>query len=89
MVGFLAVCTLVGAGLGLLFLFGTLAAGGAPQQAALAAIACALSIIPYVVYRLSEDARRERNDRARNDQLLAAIAELRKVSEQLLAQAKQ
>ena len=44
-----------GAAIGFLtLLFALLSGGSAPQQAALAAIACAMAVIPYVGWRASQ-----------------------------------
>jgi len=41
----------VGAFIGMLLMIGLFFVNGAPQEAAMAASACAFAIIPYVVYR--------------------------------------
>jgi hypothetical protein len=54
---------MIGVVIGALCLLVALFAGGAPQQAAWAATACAFAVIPYVGYRasqLDEDARDRR-----------------------------
>lgn len=53
----------IGAFLGLLCLIASFFVGGAPQQAALAAMACAFAVIPYVAFRVSQldDAARKRD----------------------------
>ncbi len=58
------VLVFVGAVIGSLFLLGSFFMGGAPQQAAMAGMACAFAIIPYVLFRvqataIEEDQRRE------------------------------
>jgi len=53
----------LGAVIGALFLaFGLFISSGAPQQAAMAAMACAFAIIPYIGWRVSQitDAENER-----------------------------
>jgi len=60
--------TLIGALLGgLVIVFTTLAAKGAPQEAAGYAMACALAVVPYVFTRaalqLTEASRKESTDR--------------------------
>lgn len=54
----------IGALVGALCLVGSFIVNGAPQQAALAGMACAFAIIPYVLFRvqaaaIAEDQRRE------------------------------
>lgn len=54
----------IGALAGALCLVGSFIVNGAPQQAALAGMACAFAIIPYVLFRvqaaaIAEDQRRE------------------------------
>lgn len=55
--------TKVGAGIGMVLLLATFGAKGAPQEAALAAMALAFTLIPYAVFRVlqitKEKARRE------------------------------
>ncbi|MDH0899688.1 hypothetical protein N5C12_10025 [Comamonas aquatica] len=58
------VLVFVGAIIGAICLFASFFVAGAPQQAALAATACAFAIIPYVLFRLqsaatAEDQRKE------------------------------
>lgn len=58
------VLVFIGAALGALCLLASFFMQGAPQQAALAATACAFAIIPYVLFRIqataqAEDQRRE------------------------------
>ncbi|MFC0677495.1 hypothetical protein ACFFGH_06480 [Lysobacter korlensis] len=58
--GFIAVCwalTVAGCMLGAFLVFSTLYANGAPQQAAAAALACAVTVIPYVFTRAIEGMR--------------------------------
>lgn len=43
----------IGAIIGALFLFVSFFMAGAPQQAAMAGIACAFAIIPYVLFRVA------------------------------------
>ena len=60
----MAVLVFIGAVIGALCLGASFFVGGAPQQAALAAMACAFAIIPYVLFRVSqlEDADRYRKE---------------------------
>lgn len=61
------IAVIFGAVLGALSLLSAFFAAGAPQQAALAAMACAFCVIPYVGFRasqLSDDAKRMREFRA-------------------------
>lgn len=53
------VLVFVGAVVGALCLIGSFFVGGAPQQAALAGMACAFAIIPYVLFRVSDSATAE------------------------------
>ena len=48
------VMVLIGSAIGALCLLGAFFVNGAPQQAALAAMACAFAVIPYVVFRVSQ-----------------------------------
>lgn len=48
------VVVMIGAVLGLFCLIGAFFVDGAPQQAALAAMACAFAVIPYVGWRASQ-----------------------------------
>jgi len=48
------VVVMIGAVLGLFCLIGAFFVDGAPQQAALAAMACAFAVIPYVGWRVSQ-----------------------------------
>lgn len=50
----MAVLVFIGAVIGALCLVGSFFVSGAPQQAALAAMACAFAIIPYVLFRVSQ-----------------------------------
>ena len=53
------VLVFIGAVLGTLCLIGSFFMKGAPQQAALAGMACAFAIIPYVLFRVSDSATAE------------------------------
>lgn len=57
------VLVIIGAVLGALCLLFSFVVGGAPQQAAMAATACAFAIIPYVLYRVVQLAASERRDK--------------------------
>ena len=48
------ILVMIGAFIGALCLLGSFFVGGAPQQAALAAMACAFAVIPYVGFRASQ-----------------------------------
>jgi len=50
----MAVLVFIGAVIGALCLVASFLVSGAPQQAALAAMACAFAIIPYVLFRVSQ-----------------------------------
>lgn len=52
----------IGAVIGALCLLATFFVNGAPQEAALAAMACAFAVIPYVIFRAGQltDAENER-----------------------------
>lgn len=77
---FLYVIAIIGAILGgITFVFGTVFASGAPQQAAVAAMAVALAVIPYVLARsvqiITQDGAKKRHDKqllAKLDALIAA-----------------
>ena len=60
----MAVLVFIGAVIGALCLVASFFVSGAPQQAALAAMACAFAIIPYVLFRVSQlaDAGRYREE---------------------------
>ena len=45
---------LVGSFIGMLCLFASFFVNGAPQQAALAGMACAFAVVPYVAFRVSQ-----------------------------------
>lgn len=53
------VLVFIGAVLGALCLLSSFFMHGAPQQAALAAMACAFAVIPYVLFRVNETATAE------------------------------
>lgn len=48
------VLVFIGAALGALCLLASFMAGSAPQQAAMAATACAFAVIPYVLFRVRQ-----------------------------------
>lgn len=55
----------IGAVIGALFLFATFfIAKGAPQEAAMAAMACAFAVIPYVIFRAGQLTTAENERRA-------------------------
>lgn len=60
----MAVLVFIGAVIGALCLAASFFMAGAPQQAALAAMACAFAVIPYVLFRVSQlaDADRYRKE---------------------------
>lgn len=49
---FFGLLTRIGAAVGLLLILAALGANGAPQEAALAAMATAVVVLPYAVYRV-------------------------------------
>lgn len=57
------VLVFIGAVIGALFLLGSFFVNGAPQQAALAGVACAFAIIPYVLFRVQATADAENQRR--------------------------
>lgn len=63
-----------GAVLGVFFMLGTIGVKGAPQEAALAAMACASCIIPYVVFRVRQ-ASVEEEQRKKIIELLRVISQ--------------
>ena len=65
----MAVLVFLGVVIGALCLVASFFVSGAPQQAALAAMACAFAIIPYVLFRVSQLADSER----RSKQMLALM----------------
>jgi len=79
MATFFGVIAFLGSGFGALMLFvGLSTAKGAPQEAAAAAAACALAIIPYVIFRVIQlDSERQRKTNYRTQVLehLQAIRE--------------
>lgn len=67
---------MIGAVLGLICLVVAVFIGGAPQQAALAGIACAFAVIPYVGWRASQiddDVREQRKFRKELIERLEAL----------------
>lgn len=57
------VLVFIGAVIGALCLIGSFFVNGAPQQAALAGMACAFAIIPYVLFRVQATADAENQRR--------------------------
>lgn len=57
------VLVFIGAVIGTLCLIGSFFVNGAPQQAALAGMACAFAIIPYVLFRVQATADAENQRR--------------------------
>jgi ABC-type antimicrobial peptide transport system permease subunit len=55
------ILTFIGAAIGALFVFGALASGSAPQQAAAAGIALFFVVAPYCVQGVIYRAKRDRN----------------------------
>lgn len=72
----------VGAILGGLCLLASFFVNGAPQEAALAATACALAIIPYVIFRAIQLEREELNSKVFREQMSKRIAELIEAQQQ-------
>ncbi|AEF91078.1 MULTISPECIES: hypothetical protein [Delftia] len=64
----------IGAVMGVFFMLSTIGVQGAPQEAALAAMACAFCIIPYVVFRVRQSAVEE-EQRKKIIELLRVIAQ--------------
>lgn len=48
----MGILVVISAVFGAIFLFFSFFASGAPQQAALAGMACAFAVIPYVIFRV-------------------------------------
>lgn len=70
---------MVGAVLGFLVLLaGMFVSNGAPQEAAMAAMACGLAVIPYVGWRASQIADNERERRKFQKELLDRLEALEK-----------
>lgn len=59
----MGVLVFLGAVIGTLCLLASFFMSGAPQQAALAAMACAFCVIPYVLFRVSQLGAAERRDK--------------------------
>lgn len=73
------ILVMIGAVLGLLVLVvGVAFANGAPQEAAMAAIACACAVIPYVGWRASQIDENEREQRKFRKELLERLDALEK-----------
>ncbi len=70
---------MVGAVIGLLVLLaGIFVSNGAPQEAAMAAMACAFAVIPYVGWRASQIDDNERDERELRKELLDRLEALEK-----------
>lgn len=70
---------MIGAVIGFLVLLaGIFGSNGAPQEAALAAMACAFAVIPYVGWRASQLDNSEREERKFRKELLDRIEALEK-----------
>lgn len=67
----MSVLVFLGAVVGAICLAASFFMNGAPQQAALAAMACAFCIIPYVLFRVSQLADSDR----RSKELIALLKE--------------
>lgn len=73
------ILVMVGAIVGLIVLvLGVVFSKGAPQEAAMAAIACACAVIPYVGWRASQIDDREREERKFRKELLDRLEALEK-----------
>lgn len=71
---FFNIVTRIGAVLGaLVLLTGVSGAKGAPQEAAAAAIAIALGVLPYVMYRVLQISRDAEEQKAHNTAILQRI----------------
>ncbi len=70
---------MIGAVIGLLVLLaGIFVSNGAPQEAAMAAMACAFAVIPYVGWRASQIDDNERDERKFRKELLDRLEALEK-----------
>lgn len=65
----------LGSVFGLIALIASFVVPGAPQQAALAAMACAFCVIPYVGFRVSQLTDEENERRAFRAEMLALMKE--------------
>ena len=71
---FFSIVTRIGAVLGaLVLLAGVSGAKGAPQEAAAAAIAIALGVLPYVMYRVLQLTRDTQEEKAHNKAILQRL----------------
>lgn len=71
--GFMKIATYIGAILGLLFLFGSMADDSAPRMAAHAAVAIGLAVIPYVITRLIAMTHHEEQQRIRHEKMMKVL----------------
>lgn len=67
------VLVMIGSVIGALCLIAAFFVGGAPQQAALAAMACAFAVIPYVGWRASQISDTDRENRKFREEVLALM----------------
>lgn len=67
---FAVICNIIAA---LILFVGVAAAKGAPQEAATAAIALCVSVIPYVLYRVSQDRKSLRSSQRLHKELIAEL----------------
>ena len=68
---------MVGAVIGALCLVGSFFVSGAPKQAALAAIACAFAVIPYVGWRVSQITDAENEQRIFRQMVIDTMDEMK------------
>jgi len=59
----------------IVLIFGISGANGAPQEAAVAGIAIACAVIPYVIFRCMQIATQQERDAERHQALLVALRE--------------
>lgn len=68
----------IGAVIGALCLLATFFVNGAPQEAALAAMACAFAVIPYVIFRAGQLTEAENERKKFQRELLERLSALEK-----------
>lgn len=66
----------IGAVIGALCLLGSFFVSGAPQEAALAAMACAFAVIPYVIFRAGQLTDAENDRKKFQREILAKLSAL-------------
>lgn len=70
---FFGLLTRIGAAVGLLLILAALGANGAPQEAALAAMATAVVVLPYAVYRVLQTRREAERRQVFETRVLKAL----------------